>query len=78
MRIAIVNDMTLALESLRRVVNSASQHQIAWVARDGAEAVKRCAEDRPDLILMDLIMPVMNGAEATCQIMLRNPCPILW
>lgn len=77
MRIAIVNDMTLAVESLRRVVNSAGQHQVAWVARDGAEAVKRCAEDRPDLILMDLIMPVMNGAETTRQIMINTPCPIL-
>ena len=77
MRIAIVNDMTLAVESLRRVVNSSNHHQVAWVARDGVEAVKRCAEDRPDLILMDLIMPIMNGAESTRQIMAQSPCPIL-
>ncbi len=77
MRIAIVNDMSLAVESLRRVVNSVPQHQVAWVARDGVEAVKRCAEDRPDLILMDLIMPLMNGADTTRQIMAKTPCPIL-
>ena len=44
---------------------------------DGQEAVRKCREDRPDLILMDLIMPVMDGVEATRQIMQQAPCPIL-
>ena len=77
MRIAIVNDMLLALEALRRSVAKKTDWEIAWIARDGAEAVKKCAADTPDIILMDLIMPVMNGAEATMRIMRDSPCAIL-
>lgn len=77
MRIALVNDLPMALEALRRVLLQAPQHQLAWSAKDGAEAVRCCAEDRPDLILMDLIMPVMDGVEATRRIMAETPCAIL-
>lgn len=77
MRIAIVNDLEVAVEVLKRGISSVPEHQIAWIARDGEEAVKMCAKDSPDLILMDLIMPVMNGVEATRCIMEQTPCPIL-
>ena len=71
MRIGVVNDMPLAIEAIRRVLTPA--HQLAWTACDGAEAVQSCAEDRPDLILMDLIMPVMDGVACIEQIFNFDP-----
>jgi two-component system response regulator WspF len=77
MRIAIANDAAIAVEALRRVIGSVPGYRLAWVAVDGADAVQRCSHDKPDLILMDLIMPVMDGAQATLRIMTATPCAIL-
>ena len=77
MRIGIVNDMPLAVEALRRALKHAPEHQVVWVACTGTEAVRLCREDTPDLLLMDLLMPEMDGVEATRQIMAHTPCAIL-
>lgn len=77
MRIAIVNDLALAREVLRKVVLSVPGYAVAWTAEDGLEAVAKAAADPPDVILMDLVMPKLDGVEATRQIMKQSPCPIL-
>jgi len=77
MKIGIVNDLRIIAESLRRTVISTAEHEVVWVASGGAEAVECCARQTPDLILMDLIMPGMNGVEAIRRIMQATPCAIL-
>lgn len=77
MKIAIVNDTVMAIEALRRVLLTVPDYKVTWVAKDGVEAVTRCRNDPPDLVLMDLIMPNMDGVEATKQIMQQSPCAIL-
>ena len=77
MRVGLVNDLKLALEALRRVVKSVPGYEVAWTAENGEDAVRQCVRDKPDLVLMDLIMPVMDGVEATRRIMLEAPCAIL-
>lgn len=77
MKIGIVNDLPMAAEALRRVVALAPEHEVVWLAKDGAEAVELCARRKPDLVLMDLIMPGMDGVEATRRIMASTPCTIL-
>jgi two-component system response regulator WspF len=76
-KIGIVNDLPLALEALRRVLALRPDHAVIWAARDGAQAVSSCARETPDLVLMDLVMPGMDGVEATKHIMAATPCAIL-
>ncbi len=77
MRIAIVNDLTLAREVLRRAVLAVAGYSVAWEASDGDEAIAKAAADRPDALLMDLVMPKVNGVEATRAIMRQSPCPVV-
>ena len=57
MNIGIVNDLAICIKSLQKVLTSAPEHRVVWIARNGQEAVERCKEHTPDLILMDLLMP---------------------
>jgi len=74
-RILIVEDRTLVREGLRLLVISDERYRIAGEAEDGHAAIKAAGELQPDLILMDLSMPRMNGMEAIREI--KKNCPAI-
>lgn len=72
-RILIVDDHTLLREGLNTIVTSSPEMEVVGGAENGLIAVKLAAELKPDLILMDINMPIMNGTEALISIKKRYP-----
>jgi DNA-binding NarL/FixJ family response regulator len=67
-RVAIADDQALVRGGFRVLVEAAPDMEVVGEASDGAQAVELVARTRPDVVLMDVRMPVMNGLEATRQI----------
>lgn len=72
-RVLIVDDHQIVREGLASVLESKGDIEVVGLAADGAEAVLRARDLLPDVILMDISMPRMNGVEATRQIKKENP-----
>lgn len=64
-RILLVDDQALFREGLRTLLSSQSDFHVVGEAGNGEEAVRLAERDRPDVVLMDLRMPVLDGASAT-------------
>ena len=67
-RILIADDSLLVRRVLRNLVEQDSDWQVCGEAIDGAEVVQRTVETRPDVIVLDFQMPVMNGLQAAREI----------
>ena len=64
-RILIVDDHEIVRSGLRRLVERESGWEVCGEAGNGKEAIEKALVLNPDLVLMDISMPVMNGIEAT-------------
>jgi two-component system chemotaxis response regulator CheB len=76
-RVVIVDDSLVPREMIKQILSSDPEIDVVGVARNGAEGVEMVAKLRPDLVTMDIHMPVMDGLEATERIMAETPTPIL-
>lgn len=76
-KVAIANDTVVALEVLCSVIAMEPAYELIWTAKNGTEAVRLCQQQPPDLVLMALLMPGLDGVAATQRIMATAPCAIL-
>ena len=72
-RIVIADDHSVVRQGLRMFLGLDPELEVVGEATDGAEAVRLARELRPDVVVMDLLMPVMNGIEATAAIRRELP-----
>lgn len=72
-RLLIVDDHQVVREGLSSILTTRGDIEVIGMARDGREAVEKARQLSPDVVLMDISMPGMNGVEATRQIKKENP-----
>lgn len=72
-RVLVVEDHAVVREGLCSLINSAPGLEVAGEAADGLEAVAQAATLSPDIILMDLVMPRLDGIQAITRIVQQNP-----
>jgi two-component system, chemotaxis family, protein-glutamate methylesterase/glutaminase len=76
-RVLVVEDSATTRALLVAILKGDSQIQVVGEAKDGVEAVAMTEDLRPDLVTMDVQMPRLNGLEATKEIMITAPTPII-
>ena len=73
LRIMLVDDHTLIRQSLAEILHRQSNIEVVGQAGDGVEALEMAERVHPDVVLMDITMPRLNGVEATRELKCRQP-----
>ena len=72
-RVLIVDDSIAVARQLEKIVNSDDEFEVVAQGRNGAEAIKLCQQHKPDILCMDMNMPVMDGLTALRNLMQLSP-----
>lgn len=73
MRVVIADDHAVVREGVRSLVESYDEYQVCGEATNGLEAVKQTIACDPNVVILDISMPVMNGLDAARQIHIKKP-----
>ncbi len=76
-RVLVVDDSAFFRRRIQEIIDSDPGLEVVGAAADGREAVRKVAELKPDVVTMDIEMPVMDGIAAVREIMKKHPTPIL-
>jgi DNA-binding NarL/FixJ family response regulator len=72
-RVVICDDQTVVREGLAAILSTDAEIEVVGLAEDGKQALELVAQTKPDLVLMDLQMPVLNGVQATQRLRREHP-----
>lgn len=77
-RILIVDDSAVMRQQIRQILETQSEIEVCGEAKDGKEGLQKVAECHPDLVILDFMMPGMNGLQITREIKRTSPqLPVL-